>query len=224
METGNQYMTNEQTFLKVCASSQIATFSPTEATIRDPQKVFARLFEFMTGMYGSRFTDAWKGVKQEIMQGVWEKEIANYTMKEIATGVEACKRLKYPPTLPEFLMLCRPPVEPEDAFYEAVEQMKKRAVGLDVWAHPATFYAASELSFELRTRSYDQIKYRWQRALARAQSGIQNGTLSREIPRAKLALPNDPNTGGPPDHIRQKMKEMLSQFKVQPPKEENNAT
>jgi hypothetical protein len=122
------------------------------------ENIFARL----TKMYGSVFVDMWSyGDPAEIKQ-CWADELVGYTAKEVMTGITACKGKHYPPTLPAFLMLCRRPVDPEAAFYEASRQMALREAGLDRWENPALYWAAAKIgAFDMRNGTWGTIKRRW---------------------------------------------------------------
>lgn len=145
----------------------------------------------MAALYGARFVDAYRGTSPEALRAVWRHELQGYTGDELARGLAGCKLLKFPPTLPEFLALCRPPIEPEAAFYEACEQLKRRADdGSDEWSHPAVFHAACALSFELgQGMPYAPLRTRWAYALTLAQRDVESGRLVAEVPPRPLALP-----------------------------------
>lgn len=129
------------------------------------------LFERLSGKYPGR----WAGLfKNEKAVECWRSEWAEAFVKkgispaEIAHGLDACNDLyDWPPTLPEFLHACRPPVDPESAFREAGRQMARRhADGSDQWSSPLVFWAAIKFgSFDLQHQSWDQAKGRWKRIL-----------------------------------------------------------
>jgi len=155
------------------------------------------LFDTLHGMYGARFADAWRGTDPAVMREVWKAQLRGYTGLEIGRGLEACKNLKWPPTLPEFLMLCRPPVDYEDAYHECLEQMRLRDSGNDYWPRPALFWAAQVVGGDLMARPYPQVAARWKRAVDACQRDMDAGTLGAVPPRP-LALPPAPPAPIPP--------------------------
>lgn len=125
----------------------------------------------MAGMYGKHFADLWAGQPIEAVKVVWADGLAGFSGNEIGLGLEACKRRKFPPTLPEFLELCRPPINAEAAFVEAVQQMRKRhADGSDTWSNPAIYWAARELGDDLFGMTYKALESRWLHELNKAQA------------------------------------------------------
>ena len=169
----------------------------------------------MQGMYGARFLDAWRGVDIDDMHAVWGNKLAKYTAAEVTTGIHACETLKWPPTLPEFLALCRPPMEPERAFYEAVEQMARRATGDDEWSRPVIFHAAARIGGDLKTLPYIALKYRWEAALKAAQRDLDAGRVGEVPPRVvgPLLLANDPKSTPMPQEVRDQLAAMLARMK-----------
>lgn len=133
---------------------------------------------------------------------------------EIRIGIDQCRKLyDWPPTLPEFLKACRPTLDPEIAFSEAVTQMHKRRnptqrngelVSDDVWSHPAIYWAAVSLGGDLMTTSYPQIKNRWRAALDTAMKGCQ------EVPVFRQALPAPGKLAVSPEEGRRRIREMMS--------------
>ena len=156
----------------------------------------------MHGMYGSKFTDAWKGTEQRVMLRVWAEGLTGYTPREVSAGMTALKNRPWPPTLPEFLLLCRPPVDAECAYFEAVEKMRLRGEGvLMPWSSAAVYHAASGLSYELRTLPYVALRARWAKALDAALAGVASGALDAAVPPPRLAIENKPAHSPMPEHL-----------------------
>ena len=89
------------------------------------------------------------------------------TPQDVALGIKNCRRMyEWPPSLPEFLKACRPHLEPNVAFFEAVRGMQARSAGkIGDWSHPAIFYAALAVGqYEMMNQSYQQLKARWEKA------------------------------------------------------------
>ena len=57
-------------------------------------------------MYGHKFTSAYGDVPSE----TWSRALAGATGSDIAQGIKACfqRQDTWPPTLPEFVEMCRP--------------------------------------------------------------------------------------------------------------------
>lgn len=68
-----------------------------------------KLFARMSAMYGIRFLDMWKGTDLEEVKAVWAEKLAGfYEMPGcIKAAIDSCDDRPWPPTLPEFLGLCR---------------------------------------------------------------------------------------------------------------------
>lgn len=87
---------------------------------------------------------------------------------DVALGIQNSRRMfDWPPSLTEFLRACRPYLEPDVAFFEAVRGMQARERGeRGEWSHPAIFHAAVAVGrFELLNQAYQQMEGRWKKAL-----------------------------------------------------------
>lgn len=167
-----------------------------------------KLFERLSAYYGARFADMWRGCDLNGVKQVWATELGSYSREEIARGVASCSTRDWPPTLPEFLKLCRPAIDYERAFLEAIEQMRKRESGGDAWSSPAVFWAACTLGSDLRAHPYQSIKGRWQAALDEAIDGIRTGRLPAEVPPRMVSLPAPGQTSVPPEVARRRIATM----------------
>lgn len=125
-----------------------------------------RIFQRLGAMYGERFHKQWGDIPGEEVVQVWAEELAGFTAEEIATGLNACKLREWPPTLPEFLRLCRPWMASELAYYEAVKGMVERNRGeVGKWSHPAIYWAAVGIGAQtLLSSTYGSIKAVWDKA------------------------------------------------------------
>lgn len=150
-------------------------------------RIWERLFAF----YGSRFADFWSGGADQIanIKKIWAEELSGYTVDEIRIGLDACKKRDYPPSLPQFMSMCRPPIDYEVSFYEAVEQIRLRRENKDIWSSPAIYWAASKMEFDLQQMAYDAIKTRWKYAIDKAMADINDGKIPNEVPKYLTALP-----------------------------------
>ena len=133
------------------------------STVNSTGSNIEQLFERFEKLYGTRFTDMWSndpaGVKR-----AWTDALAGYSVGEVKAGLAACRTKPWPPTLPEFLLLCRPAPDFERTFVEAQEQVSKRQFGEDKWSNKAIYWTAVEFGFhDLRAMSWTQAKNRWSR-------------------------------------------------------------
>ncbi len=61
----------------------------------------------MAAHYGARFADAWHGVDAAEMKAAWAQKLGGLTPQQIKRGLDGLEQSKFPPTLPEFIALCR---------------------------------------------------------------------------------------------------------------------
>lgn len=123
------------------------------------------------------------------VKAIWSAELSGFSNAELAAGVAGCRNKPFAPTLPEFVALCRPPIDYEALFLEAVEQIRRRESDTDVWSSPAVYWAASRIGWELRSYPYATVKSRWVSEMDRAIADVRAGTLPTIIPKRLDALP-----------------------------------
>jgi hypothetical protein len=129
----------------------------------------------------------------------WKKAWSSALIAEGVTprlaleGVERC-RAEYPtwpPSEGQFIALCKPPMDYEQAFHDAVRQMVKRHQNNpqepDTWPHPALYWAAVDFGGDLRMVSYSQAAARWKKLLDKRMQGE-----CEPVPNFALALPAPP--------------------------------
>ena len=151
-----------------------------------PNAWIDRLFSRFSAMYGTRFADMWAMSDLAEVKALWAEELAALSNAELAFGVSACKTRDWPPNLPEFLKLCRPPIDFESAYIEAVEQTRRRETGDDVWSSPAIYWAAMTIgAWDFRNATYGAIKARWARVFGEQ---VEKGQWPA-IPAKAIALP-----------------------------------
>jgi hypothetical protein len=128
------------------------------------------------------------------------------TPADIKAGLKACRtRFDWPPSCAEFMKACRPPVDKMAAYYEAVAGVQARSKGdMGRWSHPAIFWAAMPMAFDLGAQTYSQIKGRWEQAL---DEQMDRGEWPA-IPAPMVALPSP----GRADLSREKAAEMLNEL------------
>ncbi len=141
----------------------------------------------MLATFGKRFIDQWVGVEPSKLQAHWATKLAGLTAAELKRGVDALDSQTFCPTLPEFLKLCRPPVDALAAYYEAVQNVAVRERGeMGKWSHPAIFWASVAIgAHDLKASTYSNIRDRWDRVL---QAEISKGAWAA-IPAPVLSLP-----------------------------------
>lgn len=146
------------------------------------ESAIQRLFSRMGRMYLTKWTHSFKG-DQDIKNWAleWSQEFVRHGIapQMVMTAIERCvvEYVDWPPSLPQFIAMCRPKVDYEQAFHDAVRQMHKRQLAdpadPDHWPMPAVYWAAVDFGqYELRQASYGQAAARWKRLLdKRMQDG-----------------------------------------------------
>ncbi len=152
-----------------------------------PSNWVERILDHMWSSFGKKFVDQWAGIDPEKLKAHWGAKLAGYTAAELKRGIDALDKQTFCPTLPEFMRLCRPPIDPIAAYYEAVEGMAARERGdVGKWSHPAIFWATVAIgAHDLKASTYSSIKGRWEKAL---QDEIDKGQWV-DIPKPTLSLP-----------------------------------
>lgn len=152
-----------------------------------PRSVIEQVLAAMLYTFGKRYTDMWGATESKALAGFWAQQMAGYSDAEIKRGVAALSDREWPPTLPEFKRMCRPPIDPQAAYFEAVEGVQARERGeRGNWSHPAIYWAAVKVgAFDLKNCGYAQIAKRWETAL---QAILDAGSYE-PIPDPALALP-----------------------------------
>lgn len=88
------------------------------------------------------------------------------TPTQVKRGLASLRRSRYVPNLGEFLEACAPSVDIDSALREAVEQMRRRDHGKDVWSHPSIYWAAAKIGkYDLLANTHTQLLPRFKQAL-----------------------------------------------------------
>lgn len=131
-----------------------------------------RLFNKFDAYYPAKFRAAFTCAEQTSnWLEAWAEALADQeiSFQQVKLALELCisKKLEWPPSLPEFIDLCKPKINHEVSWYNACVELCNRENGsAENWKHPAVFWAAMDVSaFDLRRLSYSQIKSRWIAAL-----------------------------------------------------------
>lgn len=149
-----------------------------------PDSWIERLFQKFEDRYGSLWADRYGNFPRERVMNSWAEDLAGFAGEELRKGLYACKTLKFPPTLPEFLTLCRPVTDARAEWAEACEQMRIRLEGngADMWSRPQVYWAAVAIGwYDLNSTAWEQIKTRWANALENAKQDA--------IPEYRAQLP-----------------------------------
>ena len=159
--------------------------APAGGAEQQQPQIVERVFERLAAMYGAKLADLWRGCDMASIKQTWAAALAGYRHDEIRRGLQGCLTRPWPPTLPEFLSLCRPQIDHEAAYREAVEQIRRRDDGMDQWSHPAIYWAATRITaHELHSSSWPGIKNRW--------TAVLNEELAKgqwpEVPPRRPAL------------------------------------
>ena len=125
---------------------------------------------------------------------------------DIRAGLKACRtKYDWPPSCAEFIKAFKPSVDPMVAYYEAIAGIESRKRGeVGKWSHPAVYWAAMPLAFDLGSQTYSQMKARWEQAF---NEQMNKGEWA-DIPQPALALP----APGKSDLSRENAAKMLNQI------------
>lgn len=66
-----------------------------------------RLFARFLALYGERFSRMWANADLAEVKATWADRLGGFQGESLAHALKACDERPYPPTLPEFLGLCR---------------------------------------------------------------------------------------------------------------------
>lgn len=139
----------------------------------------------------------------------WAEDLADLSREELARGVSACRDQKFPPTLPEFRALCRPPIDYQAALIEAVEQMARRDTGCDQWSHPAIYWAAVKIgAYDLSRKTLRDLDAEWRKGFGDQLALGQWPEIPERLPA--LPAPGQTHSG---DFGRETVQEMLRRLK-----------
>jgi hypothetical protein len=93
---------------------------------QNPETRGAWLWRKMMFVYGARFLDMWEGVDVNEMQITWSEALRGIPRDAIQRGIGALYRTRHPPTLPEFIDLCKPPAPVPVAHQFRLEESVER--------------------------------------------------------------------------------------------------
>jgi hypothetical protein len=130
------------------------------------------LFNKMQALYGAKFLEQWKDINLDALRQHWGSALDKMTPQQVQRGMASLELLDLPPTLPQFIKLCKPELDPQAAYLEAVVGIAAREQGdIGQWSDPAIYWATTAIgAFDLKTRPYAQIRRRWESALEEARA------------------------------------------------------
>lgn len=170
----------------------------------------AKLFAVLSANYGKMWFDQWQGTPLRVMEEVWKKALAGYSAEEIEAGVAACAKKKWPPNLPEFLLLCRPEIDAKAAWAIASRGMMDRSRGEPgQWKTPVIYWAAVRFgAWELINESFEKNKVAWQSTIDQALADQVAGKLP-DIPEPMLAIVAPGHSVTEKEVAKRKIREIL---------------
>jgi hypothetical protein len=106
-------------------------------------KMIERLFEKFESIYGEKFRRMWENTDPEMMNATWATALGSFERKHIVQAIGYLEQDNpYPPTLPEFTVLCKrakgsqqpmyqpAPKLPAPDFSDATEAAKQRCLAM----------------------------------------------------------------------------------------------
>ncbi|KVV40816.1 hypothetical protein WT27_12860 [Burkholderia territorii] len=137
-----------------------------------------RVFQSFWLSFGTRFTERYSMVMEEAgkrhdvgIRGAktgWAMRFARerLTDEDVERGLAGVGA--NPPSLDEFVAMCRPQWVIRNAFREAVSQLTLRQSGQDSWTHPAVYWAAMDVGhWDMTHLGHDQLIGRFEEAYRR---------------------------------------------------------
>lgn len=177
-----------------------------------PKKWGQRIIDIMKLEYGQKFVGQWGGLDESQISDYWASELSRFSVDEIRRGISAMKASQWPPTLPEFRIMCRPCLDYQKAHHEAVKGVSARHRGEDFeWSHPAVYWAAVTMAYDLKLLPYAQIKSRWDNEISE-QFAMQSWP---EVPKVARQIAYTPATRSESDvaESKQRFKEELAKMR-----------
>jgi len=172
-----------------------------------PDSWIERIFRRMENFYGAKWVDSLGGIDRERVKQAWAEELAGFEVDELKAGLDAIRSRVWPPSLPEFMLLCRPLKDSKADYAEACEQMplRLRGNGDDRWSRPEVYWAALAIgAHDLNTFGWEQLRARWERALASAGND--------PVPPYRAQLPAPGRLPIPREEARRRMDELTQQI------------
>ncbi len=77
--------------------------------------IAAHVFAKLRAIWGTRFIALWRGAELDEVLATWDEALRGVSRDRIARALIDCQNADKPPTLPEFLALCRAQHAPDEA-------------------------------------------------------------------------------------------------------------
>jgi hypothetical protein len=156
-----------------------------------PMPWIEKLFDRMIALYGNKFLDMWRDIEIGTVKATWAHELGKLSRDDVARGANALSQQEWPPTLPQFISLCKVKINALSGYYEAINGFAARERGeIGEWSHPAIFWASVKVgAFDLKNQGYAAIKGRWESAF---EEEMAKGQWAA-IPEPMIALPPPTN-------------------------------
>lgn len=81
-----------------------------------PAEWVERIFSHMACSYGAKFADMWAGQDPATVRAYWGNKLGRFSGSAIAAAISALEAKPFPPTLPEFIDLCRAAANRESSY------------------------------------------------------------------------------------------------------------
>lgn len=101
---------------KAVSQSKSGSWQASPGTSQDGSSTAAvdALFARFGAIYGAKFSLQWAGVDPVELKRTWLDALCRFRAEEVGAALEACARdVKFPPTLPEFIDICRSYASPQ---------------------------------------------------------------------------------------------------------------
>lgn len=171
-----------------------------------PDVWISRIFDRMEDRYGDLWASRYGAFPRARVMRSWAEDLSDMTPAEIIDGMTACRDLKFPPTLPEFRMLCRPD-RADDLFSRAV-----RVVSLPV--DQRDYGGDSVLYWSIQRFGEHDIKVsttaggpRWRQVVSATADEWRRGLLP-VIPERREALPAPGHTSVTREEAEKRVKSL----------------
>lgn len=169
MQPLQQHLPTPSTLTPVSSTDAGTSAEPGQNGAAVPLHWVADLFGRLGAILGARLADLYAGADPDEVQRQWAEGLVGFSGDEIRRGIAATRLGKFPPNLPQFLHLCRPALDAELAWHEAVQGMAAHGrEEIFAWSHPAVYWAGRQVQSELRSGTFAQHRRRWE-ALMQAE-------------------------------------------------------
>ena len=189
--------------------------------VRWVEDLFARL----SAILGGAMSNVYASADPELVKAEWAEALAGFSAEEVKRGLAGCRTRKFAPNLGEFLHLCRPALDPEFAWIEAEKGLRSFTDGTPFdWSHPAVYWAARGMAYDIRTGSFERMRKRWEAAL-REQFGAGYWASPPDPSAKRLAQQAQGNELAPSrrEHVADQLRSLRERMTGYPSKADEEA-